>query len=92
MGNGGNLEWRTDDDLMPVADENVYAYRHGVYALSVFRLANAKVLPWDWRALLKEFDGTLDSIRRAAGARFDFSPARDRSASWTRALTAAGSL
>ena len=77
MGNGGNLEWHTDDDLMPVADQNVLLTDIKVYALSVFRLANAKVLPWDWRALLKEFDGTLDKYQTAAGARFDFSPARD---------------
>jgi hypothetical protein len=77
MGNGGNLEWHTDDDLMPVADQNVLLTDIKVYALSVFRLANAKVLPWDWRALLKEFDGTLAKYQTAAGVRFDFSPARD---------------
>src|SRR4029079_2461898 len=45
MGNGGNLEWHTDDDLMPVADKNVLLTDIKVYALAVFRLANAAVLP-----------------------------------------------
>ena len=77
MGNGGNLEWHTDDDLMPVADKDVLLTDIKVYALSVFRLANATVLPWDWRALLKEFDATLAKYQTAAGERFDFSPARE---------------
>ena len=84
MGNGGNLEWHTDDDLMPVADKDVLLTDIKVYALSVFRLANAKVLPWDWRALLKEFDGTLAKYQAAAGARFDLAPARKRWRSSTR--------
>ena len=87
MGNGGNLEWHTDDDLMPVADKDVLLTDIKVYALSVFRLANAKVLPWDWRALLKEFDGTLAKYQTAAGARFDLAPARDAVGRLDAALT-----
>jgi hypothetical protein len=77
MGNGGNLEWHTDDDLLPVADRDVLLTDIKVYALAVFRLANSPVLPWDWRALLKEFDGTLEKYQAAAGLRFDLSPARE---------------
>ena len=76
MGNGGNLEWHTNDDLMPVADRDVLLTDIKVYLLAVFRLANAPLLPWDWRALLKEFDGTLAAYAKAAGARFDLAPAR----------------
>ena len=67
MGNGGNLEWHTDDDLMPVADRDVLLTDIKVYLLAAFRLANAPLLPWDWRALLKEFDGTLAAYAKAAG-------------------------
>jgi N-acetylated-alpha-linked acidic dipeptidase len=76
MGNGGNLEWHTNDDLMPVADRDVLLTDIKVYLLAAFRLANAPLLPWDWRALLKEFDGTLAAYAKAAGARFDLAPAR----------------
>ena len=76
MGNGGNLEWHTNDDLMPVADRDVLSTDIKVYLLAAFRLANAPLLPWDWRALLKEFDGTLTAYAKAAGARFDLAPAR----------------
>ncbi len=87
MGNGGNLEWHTDDDLMPVADKNVLLTDIKVYALAVFRLANATVLPWDWRALLKEFDSTLAKYQTAAGERFDLKPAQDAVAKLDAALT-----
>ena len=77
MGNGGNLEWHTDDDLMPVADRDILLTDIKVYALAAFRLANAPLLPWDWRALLKEFDGSAckvsgrggRAVRPEAGAR-----------------------
>ncbi len=87
MGNGGNLEWHTDDDLMPVADKDVLLTDIKVYALAVFRLANATVLPWDWRALLKEFDATLAKYQAAAGERFDLKPAKDAVARLDAALT-----
>ena len=77
MGNGGNLEWHTDDDRMPVADRNVLLKDIRVYLLAAFRLATAEVLPFDWRALLKEFDQTLAGYAKAAGERFDLAPARD---------------
>ena len=57
MGNGGNLEWHTDAD--PRSRERRAAARHQVYALAAFRLATASVLPFDWRALLKEFGQVL---------------------------------
>jgi len=87
MGNGGNLEWHTDDDQMPVADKDVLLTDIKVYALAVFRLANAAVLPWDWRALLKEFDGTLEKYQAAAGPRFDLTPAREAVSRLDVALT-----
>ena len=77
MGNGGNLEWHTDDDRMPVADRDVLLADIKVYLLAVYRLATAPLLPWDWRALLKEFDRTLANYSSAVGARFDLQPARD---------------
>jgi N-acetylated-alpha-linked acidic dipeptidase len=76
MGNGGNLEWHTDDDQMPVADRDILLTDIKVYLLAAFRLANAPLLPWDWRALLAEFDRTLADYAKAAGSRFDLAPAR----------------
>jgi hypothetical protein len=77
MGNGGNIEWHTDDDLMPVADRTVLLRDIKVYLLAAFRLATAPLLPFDWRALLAELDATLARYAAAAGERFDLRPARD---------------
>jgi hypothetical protein len=76
MGNGGNTEWHTDADLMPVASRDVLLTDIKVYAAAAFRLATASVLPFDWRALLKEFDQVLAGYAKAAGERFDLAPAR----------------
>ena len=87
MGNGGNLEWHTDDDLMPVADRNVLLTDIKVYALAAFRLANSPLLPWDWRALLKEFDRTVTGYAEKAGPRFDLQPVRDAVAALDASLS-----
>jgi len=71
MGNGGNPEWHTDDDLMPVASKEVLLKDIQVYAIAAFRLATASLLPFDWRALLKEFDQVIANYAKAAGDRFD---------------------
>src|SRR6185503_12738231 len=86
MGNGGNLEWHTNDDLMPVASREVLLRDIQVYALAAFRLATAPLLPFDWRALLREFDGSIANYAKAAGGRFDFAPARDAVAALDAAL------
>jgi N-acetylated-alpha-linked acidic dipeptidase len=77
MGNGGNLEWHTNDDLMPVASKEVLLKDIQVYATAAFRLATANLLPFDWRALLKEFDQVIANYANAAGARFDLTEAKD---------------
>jgi N-acetylated-alpha-linked acidic dipeptidase len=77
MGNGGNPEWHTDADLMPVASKEVLLKDIQVYALAAFRLATAPLLPFDFRALLKEFEGTLAGYAKAAGERFDLKPAQE---------------
>ena len=86
MGNGGNPEWHTDDDLMPVASREVLLKDIQVYATAAFRLATASVLPFDWRALLKEFDQVIASYAKAAGDRFDLTEATDAVAALDAAL------
>jgi len=90
MGNGGNLEWHTDDDLMPVASQEVLLKDIQVYALAAFRLATAPLLPLDFRALLQEFAGTLARYAAAAGGRFDLAPAQDAVAALDALLTRFG--
>jgi hypothetical protein len=74
-GCGANIQWHTEDDLMPVADEANLLRDIKMYAASVLRVANAPALPYDWRAVTAEFRDTLAKYQKAAGAEFDFSPA-----------------
>ena len=67
MGNGGNIEWHTDADLLPVASREVLLEDIQVYALAAFRLATLSVLPFDWRALLREFGQRAGLLCRGGG-------------------------
>ncbi len=75
MGNGGDTSWHTERDTLEVADRTVLLADIKVYLLAVLRLANAPVLPLDWRALAGEFRAAIAAYQQAAGARFDFGPA-----------------
>lgn len=75
MGNGGNIEWHTKFDQLGIADRDVLIDDIKVYLLAVWRNANAVLLPYDWSALLAEFAATVRGYQRAAGHRFDLTPA-----------------
>lgn len=74
-GCGANIQWHTEDDLMPVADRDNLLRDIKMYAASVLRVANAPVLPYDWTATTQEFRDTLAKYQAAAGSEFDFGPA-----------------
>jgi hypothetical protein len=47
-----------------------------VYLGSVLRIANAEVLPFDWRDTVKEFQETIDKYQKAAGNKFSLDESR----------------
>ncbi|MGB3024345.1 M28 family peptidase [Paradevosia shaoguanensis] len=67
-GCGGNIAWHTENDLMDIADREILIRDIKVYLAAVMAVANAPVLPFDWRATAKEFAATLEKYRKAAGA------------------------
>jgi len=67
-GCGGNIAWHTENDLMDIADHEILIRDIKVYLAAVMAVANAPVLPFDWRATAKEFAATLEKYRKAAGA------------------------
>ncbi|WP_342362769.1 M28 family peptidase [Terrarubrum flagellatum] len=83
-GCGGNIAWHTEHDLIEIADRDILLRDMKVYAASVLGVANAEVLPFDWRATVKEFSDTLKKYEAAAGKDIDFAPA-------TKALSALSS-
>ncbi|WP_203074182.1 M28 family peptidase [Falsiroseomonas ponticola] len=75
MGNGGNTAWHTDRDQMEVADPGVLLTDIRLYALALFRLATLPAIPLDPGALVADLQGHLQRYAKAAGDRFDLSPA-----------------
>lgn len=76
-GCGGNIAWHTENDTLEIADKDILLRDIKVYLLCVFRNANAKILPFDWRATAKEFAGTIAAYQKKAGKRFNLKPAKD---------------
>ena len=74
-GCGGNIQWHTEEDTIEIADRDVLLRDIKVYVSTLSRVANADVLPFDFRDVAGEFSQTLASYSRASDGRFDFSPA-----------------
>lgn len=73
-GNGGNIEWHTEKDLLEIADPTVLATDLKVYTLAVLRIATAEYLPFDWRAAAHEYKHTLGEYQQSAAHSFDLTP------------------
>lgn len=66
-GCGGNIAWHTENDTLEIADRDVLLRDIKVYLAAVMGVANAAVLPFDWRATTAEFAATLARLSTAAG-------------------------
>ncbi len=75
-GCGGNIAWHTENDTIEIADRDIMVRDIKVYLGSVLRIANADVLPFDWRATVAEFQETIDKYQKAAGNHFSLAPSR----------------
>lgn len=71
-GCGGNIAWHTENDTLEIADKDILMTDMKIYLLSVLRVANAEILPFDWRATAAEFSESLTRYQSAMGGQFDF--------------------
>jgi N-acetylated-alpha-linked acidic dipeptidase len=76
-GCGGNIAWHTENDTLEIADRDILLRDIKVYLAAVLGVANAQVLPFDWRATARELAETLARYQTAVGDHFDFRPAAD---------------
>jgi hypothetical protein len=74
-GCGGNNEWHTEDDTMPIADQANLQRDIRVYALAVWRAANGTVHPLDLRATAAELHALLAGYRERVRPLVDLAPA-----------------
>ena len=85
-GCGGNIAWHTENDTLEIADKDILLTDIKIYLLAVFRNANAKILPYNWRAISKNFGQTLERYQKAAGEKFDLSAAQEAVAAFDKRL------
>ncbi|NCF49548.1 MAG: M28 family peptidase [Bacteroidetes bacterium] len=74
-GCGGNIAWHTEADTYEIADKDVLVKDINLYLDAVTTVANADILPMDWRLTVAEFSATIAEYQTAAGDRFDLGPA-----------------
>ncbi|UFN48923.1 M28 family peptidase [Roseomonas sp. OT10] len=87
-GCGANIAWHTENDTLEIADRDILLTDMRIYLLSVLRVANAEVLPFDWTATCDEFDGTIGEYEAASSGMADLAPAREAVAALRQALSA----
>ncbi|MCY6382591.1 M28 family metallopeptidase [Hoeflea prorocentri] len=87
-GCGGNIAWHTENDTLEIADKEILQRDIKLYLLSVFRNANAEILPFDWRATTSEFLETIGTYQQQAGDRFDLSASKQATEELHAALEA----
>lgn len=76
-GCGGNIAWHTEHDLMGIADRDILLRDMKVYLAAVMGVANADLLPFDWRAQVAEFSEIIAGYQEAAGDLADLSSAAE---------------
>jgi N-acetylated-alpha-linked acidic dipeptidase len=75
-GCGANIEWHTEEDLIHIADREILMKDMKIYLAAIMAAANATVAPFVFTRTVAAFDATLAKYATAAGAHFDFTPAR----------------
>jgi len=85
-GCGGNIAWHTENDTLEIADKDVLLTDIKIYLESVWRVANAVVLPVDWRATVAELQVTADKYAAASGTAVNLSAVQGAVASLAESL------
>jgi N-acetylated-alpha-linked acidic dipeptidase len=85
-GCGGNIAWHTENDDIEIADREIMLRDTKVYLALVVGIADAEILPFDWRAQVDEFSQTIDLYQKAAAEAFDLGPAASACSSLGQAL------
>lgn len=77
-GNGGNsVSWHTDQDILEYVGFDTLLQDLKVYSSTLCRLANALLLPYDFRETTRSHHVRLEYYQEIAGAQFDLRPAMD---------------
>ena len=72
-GCGANIAWHTENDTLEIADRDILLTDMKIYLLSVLRVVNAEILPFDWNATCDEFLATIANYQTASKGLADLS-------------------
>ena len=75
-GCGANIAWHTENDTLEIADRDVLLTDMKIYLLSVLRVVNAEILPFDWTATCDEFLATIETYQTSSKGLADLAPSR----------------
>lgn len=75
-GCGGNIEWHTEEDDLPIADKQILLKDIKIYALSILRVLNSKILPFDFKKTIRNSLSVVDEYEKVANGKFDFKPVK----------------
>jgi hypothetical protein len=87
-GCGANIAWHTENDTIEIADRDNLLRDMKIYLLSVLRVANADLLPFDWISTCDEFLATIARYEVASKGLADLSASRTATDSLKSALEA----
>lgn len=87
-GCGGNIAWHTENDTMEIADRDILERDIKVYLAATVEVANAKILPFDWRATVADFTDVIAGYQSDAGDLADFTAAAQATAHLAKKLDA----
>ncbi|MEM3510302.1 MAG: M28 family peptidase [Nitrososphaerales archaeon] len=76
-GCGGNVWWHTEEDDMRIADKENLLRDAKLYLISVLRVINADIYPFDFRAFVNSSLEIFKKYQEASGNLFDFKPLID---------------
>jgi len=76
-GCGGNVWWHTEEDDMRIADRENLLRDAKVYLISVLRVINADIYPFDFRAFVDSSIEIFKKYQELSGNLFDFEPVID---------------
>jgi hypothetical protein len=73
-GCGGDIAWHTEEDTIDVADRGIIRQDLEIYVTALARVANAVVLPYDFRETARELRAGLDRYQAQAGEACSLAP------------------
>lgn len=69
-GCGGNIAWHTEEDLLEVADPDVFRRDLEIYITALVRLLNSEILPFDYSLTVDEIRQAVQKYEAQAGEKF----------------------